>query len=199
MNQELDTNYRCYHFNNYYLSGIQAGIQAAHAQHRLACKYLQSAIYFEKSKVDKNGTEESTYLEWLENHETIILLNAGMAKDLEDLVAFFDLPENPFPWAEWHESKEALNGCITSIAMVLPSRIYENSGVVGPAMKDAPNPGSCYPTRRTGVEVVKRVDENINYTGHYDLSIRHSGKILETFSEFEIDLMKRMCNLRLMG
>lgn len=180
--------YRCYHFNNFYLAGIHAGIQAAHAQHELSYKYQ-----------DSHGSTFRAYQDWVESHKTLILLNAGMAKDLEELVTFFQSAENPFPWAEWRESEEALNGCITSIAMVLPNKIYENSFLIGQAMKKPPGPGSCYQTARQNVELVQCVDNDFKYTGRYELSVRHSGRVLESFDQFEIDLMRKMAFLKLMN
>lgn len=185
-------NFRCYHFNNFYLSGVHAGIQAAHAQHELSLKYLESSVYFEKSKVDHHGTQEAEYLEWLENHKTIILLNAGMAKDLEELVTLFKSPENPFPWAAWRESEEALNGCITSIAMVLPDRIYDWSRLVTKAWNRKPFEGQLYKTDNPNQLLLKEDDGSAKIIGP------HSGYVFNEFTKFEVELMAKMSGMRLM-
>lgn len=192
METKLDT-FRCYHFNNFYLTGVHAGIQAAHAQHELSLKYMESSVYFEKSKVDHHGTQENDYLEWLENHKTIILLNAGMAQDLEELVELFDTKDNPFPWAEWRESKEALNGCITSIAMVLPDRIYEWSRLVTKAWNRKPYQGNLYKTDNPNYLLLKEDDGSGKIIGP------HSGHVFNEFTPFEIQLMAKMAGMKLMS
>jgi hypothetical protein len=110
---------RCYHLNNFYLSGIHAGIQSAHAQHELASKYLMA---------DEGDVYEETliqYEEWAKHHKTIVVLNGGMQKDLQGWVEFLTVNSHHlFPWSAFYESMEALNGALTNVALVLPEHMY---------------------------------------------------------------------------
>ena len=62
--------------------------------------------------------------EWATNHKTMILLNGGMASDLLRLEDFLDTADNPFAWTAFREEKDALNGSITSVGIVLSEKIY---------------------------------------------------------------------------
>lgn len=115
---------RCYHINNFYLNGIHAGIQSAHAQHELAVKYLGDTVqknpYFTPAR--------ESYLEWATKHKTIIVLNGGMQCDLERWVELLSRnPVNAYAWAPFHEAQEALNGALTNVALVLPEHIYKHA------------------------------------------------------------------------
>ena len=112
---------RCYHMQNMYLSGTQAGIQTAHAQHEMAIKYL-----FEKN----DGQCHDMYLDWAKNHKTIILLNGGMMAQLSAIKQMLESSDNPYPWACFHESEAALNGALTNIGVVLPYKIYALKGII---------------------------------------------------------------------
>lgn len=107
---------RCYHFNNFYLSGIHAGIQSAHSQTELAIKYG-----FNKKQGDPKS---EAYEDWAVNHKTMVVLNGGMQQSLAELLTFLDNPDNPYPWAYFCESEEALNNALTNIALVLPYHMY---------------------------------------------------------------------------
>ena len=105
---------RCYHFGNFYMSSIQQGIQAAHCQMELVLKYdLQS------------GDALAMLWDWMHNHKTMICLNGGMLADMKELWEVLDVEDNPYPYAKFHESDEAMGGMLTNIAIVLPERIYE--------------------------------------------------------------------------
>lgn len=109
---------RAYFFGNMYLSSIQQGIQAAHVTAEMFVKYANT-----------KGPNYHPLHEWAAGHKTMILLNAGYAEVLYDLLGFFSLSDNPYPWAEFHESETALNGAFTSIGIVLPGRIYDTAKV----------------------------------------------------------------------
>lgn len=104
---------RAYFFGNMYLSSIQQGIQAAHALHEMF-------VRFPERKQDGGW-----YLwEWATNHKTMILLNAGYGEEIRDLMLFFNNHRNPYPWAEFNEAPEALDGALTTIGIILPEEIY---------------------------------------------------------------------------
>ncbi len=102
---------RGYFFGNFYLSSIQQGIQATHALARMFSKYrFDNAVL--------------PIYDWVENHETLILLNGGDALALEDMTYVFNTDDNPYSWGYFNESKDALNSAITSVGIILPEKIY---------------------------------------------------------------------------
>jgi len=107
---------RAYFFGNMYLSSIQQGIQAAHVITNIFTKYDPG--------VDK---EADILYEWALEHETMVLLNAGYSENIRDLLSFFDDPENPYPWSEFHEGEDALDCALTDVGIILPEKIYEGA------------------------------------------------------------------------
>jgi hypothetical protein len=103
MNEEL----RCYTWTLYQLSPIQQGIQAGHAAVELMIQ-----------------RDNAVAREWAEKWKTMVLLNGGDASDLADTYLFLASTHNPFQWASFRESKESLDGIMTSIAIILPARIF---------------------------------------------------------------------------
>lgn len=107
---------RCYHFGNFYLSSIQQGIQAAHAQVELFIKY------------DNKSDQTGDLVDWARNHKTMICLNGGMASDLEaiarGLSAFEESGFMNFAWSTFSEEDAALNGAMTNVAIILPEKMY---------------------------------------------------------------------------
>ncbi len=102
---------RAYFFTNMYLIGIHSGIQTAHTVAEMFIK-----------NHDELGN--ITLIEWATNHKTTIVLNGGYSSDLRLLMQFFDTPSNPYPWAHFNESEEALDGALTCVGIVLPEKIY---------------------------------------------------------------------------
>jgi len=117
---------RFYTFGNFYLSSIQQGIQGQHAFGELYNKYN-----------DTGTPQEDMYREFNARHKTSIYLNGGMQKNLEDLYDYFKEAHkkgyNEFPFAKFYEEKDALNGSLTSVAIILPARIYN----FGEILKDS--------------------------------------------------------------
>ena len=106
---------RAYYFGNFYLSSIQQGIQAGHVTHELFVKYPDRHI---------PASQGDRLWEWAEHHKTMILLNGGMASRLMDTEHFLKDEDNPYPWTSFREEKNALNGSITSVGIILPAKIY---------------------------------------------------------------------------
>ena len=100
--------FRCYTFTLWQLSPIQQGIQSGHAAVELVT-YHQS-----------NPAVQS----WARTYKTMILLGGGEVSELNELIVFLSNPNNPFAWKSFRESQESLGGLITSVAIVLPDRIY---------------------------------------------------------------------------
>lgn len=106
---------RAYFFGNMYLSSIQQGIQAAHVTHEMFLKYDNLAA----------GSFATTELyDWAHNHKTMILLNGGYSENLRALTEFFSNPMNDYPFADFHEGQDALDGALTCVGIVLPEKIY---------------------------------------------------------------------------
>lgn len=116
---------RCYHLNNFYLGGIHAGIQSAHAQHELMLKYVDPTAIIVKTPF--HGLQAENYLEWAREHKTIIVLNAGMQAQLKEWTEFLCRQSHSYAWAPFYEEEDALNGALTNVALVLPARIYQQA------------------------------------------------------------------------
>lgn len=115
---------RAYYFTNMYLSSIQQGIQPLHVTSRLFTKYME--MNDDCAWID-NPMLRQIY-DWATNHETVICLNGGYTESIRELMNnFFNVPENPYPWAFFNEGKDALDGALTSIGIILPERIYETA------------------------------------------------------------------------
>jgi hypothetical protein len=104
---------RAYFFGNLYLSSIQQGIQAAHTVVEMYNKY----------PVDSH--QYSILDHWARDHKTMILLNAGYSENIHELVSVFNTTANPLPWAHFNEGKDALDGALTCVGIILPEEFYE--------------------------------------------------------------------------
>ena len=71
---------RCYHFGNMYLSSIQQGIRAAHAQMAMFVKYDKAeAVHLDNIDEYAPTVDEKLFIDstkmlynWGENHQTMI-------------------------------------------------------------------------------------------------------------------------------
>ena len=117
MTEEL----RLYTFTNFMLSSIQQGIQSGHAAVELAMKCLR------KQNVELSSGEFYMYHDWATNWKTMVCLNGGNAQDLRELVFFLSNLDNRYPWCGFFESHEALDGALTSVAIILPERIFKTA------------------------------------------------------------------------
>ena len=104
---------RAYFFGNFYLSSIQQGIQAGHVIGNMSILYGKGSMYHE----------------WAAEHKTIILLNGGMHSDLRKIWNHFEKKQNPYDWAYFTESFEALNGALTSVGIILPEEVYTEAAL----------------------------------------------------------------------
>lgn len=105
---------RFYAMGNMYLSSIQQGIQAAHALGDMVVKYHQPEL-----KVDYK------LYDWLENHKTMVLLNGGRSVDLAAMLELISRPENTdLPFGCFREDEDSLQGILTTVAIILPERLY---------------------------------------------------------------------------
>lgn len=158
---------RCYHLCNMYLSSIQQGIQSAHSQMELFVKYR------------KNSAQKEKLYNWAENHKTMIVLNGGYMETMNSALDFFKNEENPYPYAYFKESPEALGGILTNIAIVLPEKIYVTSELMRKKLIDI----NLDVDTRLPMELVDETEETLAIFGE--------------FSNFEIELCSFMNNFRL--
>lgn len=168
MNKEL----RCYTFTNYYLSPIQQGIQSAHSTVELFNKYL-----LKEGWVD--GMAEQIK-EWATEWKTMICLNGGNSYEVHNIYYFLNsLANNPYPFALFYESEEALNGMITSVAIILPERIFNTATVM--RSRTLPD-GVSY----THDKILR--EHRFSFPDLVDPNKIH----IETYSEWEYELMKKL-------
>lgn len=106
--------YRAYFFGNYYLSGVQQGVQAIHVTSEMFKKYQY------ESKKNKHESENHVLKNWTCDGKTVILLNGGNSAALQTLCTVFNSKKNPFPWAFFNEDDASLNGALTSVGIILP-------------------------------------------------------------------------------
>lgn len=128
---------RCYHFGNYYLSSIQQGIQAAHAQMELFNKYKEIDLGDYAFSTGHNPSEHIIKLsslaeqlfEWSKNHKTMVCLNGGNNKDLLEIKEL--LTQNDmYPWSYFCEDEDSLGAVLTNVAIILPEEIYETARLI---------------------------------------------------------------------
>lgn len=112
---------RAYFWGNYYLSAIQQGIQSLHCL---------SELYLKVRANRKERPEDVIDLyTWAADYKTVVILNAGEMSALEEVEKLMASEDNPYAWASWRESPESLNGCLTSVGIILPDRVYEEARV----------------------------------------------------------------------
>lgn len=108
-----------------YLSPIQIGIQSAHAQVELFVKY---AVDYEKIK-DSDELHQ-LLITWAIHHKTMICLNGGGNSNMLQILELMKSNDNIYPWAEFVESYEAMDSMLTSIAIIVPEKIYISSNEI---------------------------------------------------------------------
>jgi hypothetical protein len=121
---------RAYYFGNMYLSSIQQGIQADHCSGEMVVKYAPHIDTETKDWVCPDTDKYQQMYSYLKDHKTDILLNAGYSATLHEIFAGLSDAENPYPFAKFHESEEALDGALTCVGVVIPEAIYETASDV---------------------------------------------------------------------
>lgn len=102
---------RFYAVGNMYLSSIQQGIQAAHCVAEMM------------ASENTNRDTTLSIIDWVHDHKTIICLNGGNNKSLND---FYDLVryQRQFPVAKFHEDDDSMAGMLTCVGIIVPENIY---------------------------------------------------------------------------
>lgn len=111
---------RAYFLCNSWLSGIQKGIQGAHALTELVMDLSKETPDFSK-----------TFYKWAKDSKTMIFLNGGSQKDLLEWLDFLnaqgDNEDNTgvVPYNMFQEDEDSLNECLTAIVIIAPGHICE--------------------------------------------------------------------------
>jgi len=131
---------KAYFFNNMYLQGIQAGIQAQHCTAELFAKYDHN-IYGSYPLPEKE-----ILFDWANNHKTTIILNGGDHNNLDDIYGIIESLANltTLPFAVFHE--EGVNDAITSVGIIVPEDVYTMA-------TDTTNPHETYSEAWTKFEL----------------------------------------------
>lgn len=166
MSEEL----RCYTFTNFMLSSIQQGIQSGHAMVELFNKYhLDNGLQ----------VQQDMLRDWAQNHKTLVCLNGGNADDVRDIKGFFDIGhqrgQNAYPYAAFFEDEASLDGALTSVAVILPARIFDAAAAL------------------------RSKDPSINAAYDYILNVlrvtfynRNGSARIEEFNQWESQLLDRL-------
>ncbi len=108
---------RFYAWGNMYMSSIQQGIQSLHCV---------SEMYIKYSSIERSESIQNANLfEWGADHKTVVILNAGEMSALEKVEDLMSEVANPYAWASWRESPEAMNNALTNVGVILPERMYK--------------------------------------------------------------------------
>jgi hypothetical protein len=119
---------RLYTFTNMYTEGIHAGIQSLHVLGELVNKYPRNHLLGADPAKDQ---ATNVLYDWLENHKTVYVYDGGLASMLWDRYQELRECANALklPIARFYESKEALNGALTCVGIVVPDQYYRNEPV----------------------------------------------------------------------
>lgn len=157
---------RAYFFGNMYLSSIQQGIQAAHCL----------AEIYETTRMDQDKT--LMVKDWATNHKTMILLNAGYSEEIRSIYQFLFYKDNPYPFARFRESTEALDNALTCAGIILPEKIYV--------------PSALFQKRKLSHEEEHAKTCLIKFKTY-----TFSETEMSEYTQFEIELMERLAQYRL--
>jgi len=122
---------RLYTFLNYYLSSIQQGIQSAHILGEIyneANSKRTTIDSFEGEGIVQElryNERDLMVFDWAENHKTMVVCNGGNNQNLRDLISFFKIVDNPYPWAAFYEDADSLDRALTGVGIILPESIYD--------------------------------------------------------------------------
>jgi len=118
MKYESSKNLRGYFFSNMYLSDKQHGIQTAHTVAVMGSRY---------GRRPDGCSERDMYYQYVDHGLTKIVLNGGYQSTLQKVYEILETvcPKLGLPYARFYEEKDALNGALTNVGVILPEEIYE--------------------------------------------------------------------------
>ena len=101
---------RMYQFVLTFLKPIQYGIQGGHSVVELMAKYPKN----------------KDVREFALKHKTFIVLDGGTYPQMAELLKHISHKSNPYPWAEFREPDMSETPVLTSIAILLPEKLYSD-------------------------------------------------------------------------
>jgi hypothetical protein len=111
----MQTNFRLYSFvNGLYMSGIQHGIQTAHAVARMSVRYNDQKLFLSQ-----------IYKQWAQLDQTIVVLSAVNLAGLKEVSEVLHSYEDHFPVMDFFEDEESLGGIMTCTSIIVPQTIYD--------------------------------------------------------------------------
>lgn len=191
---------RCYYLNNFYLGNIHAGIQSSHAQQKLARKYLSRFKDLSGHQNPKETVEN--YEDWLENHETSIVLNAGWHSDLNNIIDFLaSNRDHTYAWASFNEEKDAINEATTNVAIILPYHMYAYSQAISSFIsKKIKSERVTFTPDEYDDETVKKIDFEMEMYPDNTVSLRdYITKSVYDYNLFDLKLIRRLSRMRTMS
>ena len=153
--------------NHVYLSETQYGVQALHATSRMFLKY---ALYQPQVQEAKDILHT-----WAKDYETVVFLQGGYQKHLQEIFAFLDQNDHPYPYVSFCESEEALNGAMTCVGIIADERLLAGREEMRKVMK--------LPRTDFGRQTFERTNSLVVQYGEADFKD-------ETYTDFEVELMK---------
>jgi len=96
---------KVYNLAPMYLSSIQQGIQAAHAQVKLVKKY----------------SDDTSVQSWVDS-PTTVCLNGGSSIRMHEFKDFLEM-YSTLPWTFFREDEESLEGLLTNICILVPEHV----------------------------------------------------------------------------
>jgi hypothetical protein len=124
--------------------------------------------------------KSETFWNWASDYKTVILLGGGNYCSMKELAQFFDSEDNPYPHGIFHEEKDAMDGLLTNVMIVLPPRIYDVASHV----------------RRRNLMFNKDGTLSLGHADYIDNSDVTECNIMimsyGIYSEFEIELINRL-------
>lgn len=113
--------YRFYGFGNFYLSSLQQGLQGGHTAVELFVKYEKKKPMLKQVK------------KWAKKDKVMVLLNGGNSANLKAIHDEFKQLKKigmPYPFVDFHEDEESLNGALTYTGIVLPNTVFDKAAAV---------------------------------------------------------------------
>ncbi len=115
-------------WQNFYLTGIQAGIQSGHCWMDMASFYRRTENQPENITCPREAKAAEVFWDWADNHKVVNVRNGGEQEALRDIWALFSKDANPYPHCYFRED-EGLNMALTNVSIVLPEKVFAHEPV----------------------------------------------------------------------
>ncbi len=177
---------RLYQFSHFMISTMTKGIQNTHSAVELFNKYLPNPS---NNELSSELDAIDLLWDWSLNWKTVISLNGGITPDLMELIEFLEYNNCPYPWTFFNED-ESLGELVTSIALVLPERIYETAALIR-------NNEVEFITTSGSLRVLNWEAYNASFRLYEFEELQSKVNSHGIFTEFEIELINKLNTYRL--